>query len=108
VQYATKDTTDRLSKAGIKMAQRVVGSILYFARAVDPTMLTTTNTIASEQATPTKAVHTQAVRLLQFATAHWDHVLTFKKSKCMSSFRPTHHTYPTSGTIIRGRIYILR
>jgi hypothetical protein len=37
-----------LNKADIKTFQEVVGSLLYYARAVDPIMLTTTNTIASE------------------------------------------------------------
>jgi hypothetical protein len=55
VQYAAEDATASLNKADIKMLQEVVRSLLYYTRAVDPTMLTTTNTIASEQATPTEA-----------------------------------------------------
>ena len=68
-------------KADIKTLQEVVGSFLYYARAVDPTMLTTVNTIASEQATPTEAVRAHAVRLLQYAAAHRDHAISFRKSK---------------------------
>jgi hypothetical protein len=70
VQYATDDATSSLSKADIKTLQEVAGSFLYYAEAVDPTMLTTTNTIASEQATPTEAVRAHAVRLLQYTAAH--------------------------------------
>jgi hypothetical protein len=81
VQYATDDTSPALNKADIKTLQEVVGSMLYYARAVDPTMLTTVNTIASAQATPTEEVRAQAVRLLQYAAGHRDHVVTFKKSK---------------------------
>jgi hypothetical protein len=44
-------------------------------------MLTATTTIASEQSKPTEAVKAQAVRLLQYAAAHRNHVITFKKSK---------------------------
>jgi hypothetical protein len=51
VQYATEDATSPLAKADIKTLQEVVGSFLYYARAVDPTMLTTTNIIASKQTT---------------------------------------------------------
>lgn len=81
VQYATEDTSPPLSKAEAKTLQEVVGSLLYYARAVDPTMLTATTTIASEQSKPTEAVKAQAVRLLQYAAAHRNHVITFKKSK---------------------------
>jgi hypothetical protein len=55
--------------------------MLYYARAVDPTMLTTTNTIASQQAIPTEAVKAQAVRLLQYAAAHPNNAIVYKKSK---------------------------
>jgi hypothetical protein len=81
VQYAADDATTPLNKADIKMLQEVVGSFLYYARAVDPTMLTTINTIASEQATTTEAVRAHAVHLPQYAAVHRDHVVTFKKSK---------------------------
>jgi hypothetical protein len=83
VQHATEDATTPWNKADIKTLQEGGRhlSLLQYARAVDPTMLTTTNTIASKQATPTKAVRAQAVRLLQYAAAHRAHVVTFKKSK---------------------------
>jgi hypothetical protein len=55
--------------------------MLYYARAVDPTMLPTTNHIASQQAQPTLAVKEQAVRLLQYAAAYPNNAIVFKKSK---------------------------
>jgi hypothetical protein len=70
-----------LSAADTKTLQEIVGSILYYARAVDPTMLTTTNTIASLQATPTQAVRAQAVRLLQYAAAYPNNAIVYNKSK---------------------------
>jgi hypothetical protein len=51
--------------------------MLYYARAVDPTMLPTTNHIASLQAQPTLAVKEQAIRLLQYP----NNAIVFKKSK---------------------------
>jgi hypothetical protein len=81
VQYAVEDDTDPLSKADTKTLQEIVGSMLYYARAVDPTMLTTTNTIASQQAVPTQAVKAQAVRLLQYAAAYPNNAIVYKKSK---------------------------
>jgi hypothetical protein len=55
--------------------------MLYYARAIDPTMLTTTNTIASLQSNPTQAVRAQAVRLLQCATAYPNNAIVYTKSK---------------------------
>ena len=81
VQYAHTDDTDPLSPTDIKTLQEIVGSMLYYARAVDPTMLTTTNTIASQQATPTQAVKAQAVKLLQYAAAYPNNAIVYKKSK---------------------------
>jgi hypothetical protein len=40
VQYAHSDTSEILSQEKIKFIQRVCGIFLYYARAVDPTMLT--------------------------------------------------------------------
>jgi hypothetical protein len=81
VQYAHTDDTDPLSPTDIKTLQEIVGSMLYYARAVDPTMLTTTNNIASQQALPTQAVKAQAIKLLQYAAAYPNNAIVYKKSK---------------------------
>jgi hypothetical protein len=81
VQYAHTDDTEPLSAADIKTLQGIVGCMAYYARAVDPTMLTTTNTIASLQAEPTQAVRAQAVRLLQYAAAYPNNTIVYTKSK---------------------------
>ena len=53
-QYANKpDTTAFLDKKGIKFVQSVTGTLLYYARAIDSTMLPALNEIASQQAQPT-------------------------------------------------------
>lgn len=81
VQKPVHDDTMPLSPADKTTLQEVVGSILYYARAVDPTMLTICNTISSEQANPTEAVKAQAVRLLQYAARYPDNELVFHESK---------------------------
>jgi hypothetical protein len=81
VQLAHVDDTDPLPPEDIKTLQAIVGSMLYYARAVDPTMLPTTNHIASLQALPTVAVKEQAIRLLQYAASYPNNAIVFKKSK---------------------------
>jgi hypothetical protein len=80
-QQTKQDDSALLSPADAKIVQEVVGSMLYYARAVDPTMLPATNAIASEQAVPTKDVLAQAVRLLQYAAAYPNNAVVFHKSK---------------------------
>jgi hypothetical protein len=48
-QYATKDETPPLTAKQCITIQKITGSILYYARAVDPTVLMPLNDIATEQ-----------------------------------------------------------
>jgi hypothetical protein len=48
-QYATKDKTPPLTAKQCLTIQKVTGSILYYARAVDPTVFMPLNDIATEQ-----------------------------------------------------------
>ena len=55
VQYAKgADESPPLSKADKKFVQEVVGVFLYYARAVDLTVLTALGSLAPEQASPTE------------------------------------------------------
>jgi hypothetical protein len=53
-QYATTDETPPLSATQCLTIQKVTGSILYYARAVDPTVLMPPNDIATEQTKATE------------------------------------------------------
>ena len=54
-QYAVgPDGTALLDKDGKKFVQQVTGIFLYYARAVDSTMLVALSALASEQASPTQ------------------------------------------------------
>jgi hypothetical protein len=58
-QYATKDETPPLTPTQCLTIQKVTGFVLYYARAVDPTVLMPLNAIATEQ---TKATEKNAGR----------------------------------------------
>jgi hypothetical protein len=47
-QYATKDETPPLAAQQCLTIQKVTGSVLYYARAVDPTVLMPLNDITTE------------------------------------------------------------
>jgi hypothetical protein len=56
-----------LTAAEIKELQEIVGVFLFYSRAVDPTMLTAINKIASRQAKPTSLIKQEVERFLQYA-----------------------------------------
>jgi hypothetical protein len=75
-----QDTSAALSADGRKRIQRVVGSLLYYGRAVDPTMLTATSAIASQQATATDDTNLKLLHLLNYAASHPDASIRYSAS----------------------------
>ena len=69
-QSPNEDISDALTSSEAKRIQEIVGSLLFYARGVDPTILPTVNLLASLQAIPTKQVAAIADRLLQYC-AHY-------------------------------------
>ena len=49
-----EDTSDKINKKRVKIIQQVIGGVLYYARAVDLTVLAALSSIASEQASATE------------------------------------------------------
>ena len=60
--------------------QQVVGTFLYYARAVDPTMLVALSAIASDQAFPTKETLEKVEQLLEYAALQENAVITYHAS----------------------------
>jgi hypothetical protein len=59
-----------LSGAGITCLREVIGALLYYARAIDVTMLVALGTIASAQAKKTEATAQAITRLLNYCATH--------------------------------------
>jgi hypothetical protein len=74
------DTSPPLSNDEIKQIQRVVGSILYYARAVDLTVLAALSTITSEQSKGTQQTMQKCKQLLDYLTTHPDATVRFHAS----------------------------
>ena len=64
------DDSPLLDKAGIKRVQQIVGSILYYARAVDMTVLMALSTIAAEQTKATTKTMARCRQLLDYLAAN--------------------------------------
>ncbi len=64
------DKTRKLTDAEIKQVQKIVGSILYYARAVDLTVLMVLSTIVSEQTKGTEQTLEKVYQVLDYLASH--------------------------------------
>ena len=82
IQYAKEaDTSTKLGPKEQKFIQQVTGTFLYYARAVNATMLVALSAIASEQAAPTeKKTMTKTKQFLDYVASHPNAILTFSAS----------------------------
>jgi hypothetical protein len=65
-----QDNTRKLNNKEIKQIQKIVGSILYYAWAVDMTVLMVLSTIASEQTKGTERTLEKAYQVLDYLATH--------------------------------------
>jgi hypothetical protein len=80
-QYAPEpDTTPKLDAANITHLQEVLGTLLYYARAVDLTMLVAIGTLATEQSTGTEKTLANLVHLLNYCATHPNAILRYTAS----------------------------
>lgn len=81
VQYAENpDISPTVDVAKTKLVQEVIGTFLYSARAVDPTMLLPLNTIATQQNNVTEATMDAVTQLLNYAATHPNPMIRYKRS----------------------------
>ena len=67
IQYAPVDTTREMSKIEIVYLQQICGKFLYYARAVDDTMLHALNELASQQSKGTEQTLKATLHFLNYA-----------------------------------------
>ena len=71
VQYADQpDDSPLLPPKSINLVQQIIGTLLYNAIAVDPTMIVAIGAIASQQSKATQATRDASVWLLNYAASH--------------------------------------
>ena len=87
IQYSIKtqlteplDTTNPLDTAGIHTVKELFCVILYYARAINSTILITLNTIGSKQATVTQNITASVTQLLHYIGTHPDATVRFHAS----------------------------
>jgi len=81
VQYApAPDHTTALDAADGKRVQEVIGVLLYYARAIDPTLLVALSTLATQQAHGTQATMAALTQLRTYCATHPDAVIRYHAS----------------------------
>jgi hypothetical protein len=79
-QYATKDETPPITAQPCLIIQKVTGSVLYYARAVDPTVLMPLNDIATEQTKATEKTQAATNQMLDYLATHPDATIRYHAS----------------------------
>jgi hypothetical protein len=79
-QYATKDETPPLTAKQCLTIKKVTGSVLYYARALDPTVLMPLNDIATEQTKATEKTQAATNQLLDYLATHPDATIRYHAS----------------------------
>jgi hypothetical protein len=74
------DRTAAMSDAQTKTLQQVVGTFLFYARAVDPTMLHALNALSAAQSKGTQATAEALVHLLNYCTTYPNATIRYRAS----------------------------
>jgi hypothetical protein len=74
------DSSKPLDAAGKTRVQKVVGKLLFYARAVDPTLFPALGYIASQQATPTEKTNQDIAHILQYVANYPDVSILYSAS----------------------------
>ena len=79
-QISITDNSDTLDAPTVTLIQAIVGVTLFYALAVDPTLVTAVCDLASEQARPSAQLLVKVDRLLSYATSYPNNELIFHAS----------------------------
>jgi hypothetical protein len=79
--YATQDETPTITAKQCLNIQKVTGSVLYYVREVDPTVLMPLNDIATEQTKATDKIQAATNQLLDYLATHPDATIIYHASE---------------------------
>ena len=79
-QPTQDDNSEALNAHDTNRVQKIVGSCLYYSRAIDATIVQATNSVSSEQAKPTQKVLKDAERIVQYLSKYPSNKLVYKAS----------------------------
>jgi hypothetical protein len=83
---APPDTSDPLPPAEIQRLQEVIGTLLFYTRAIDSTMPVALDTLAAAQTKSTQATATSLTQFLNYCAMHPDTTIRFHASDMILQF----------------------
>ena len=95
VQYAPDNDSYPLFPAKtINLVQQIVGTLIYYSIAVDPTILTALGSITVQQAKVTEKTYAKNLWLLNYAATHPNATILYTPSEMILHIHSTamHHT----------------
>jgi hypothetical protein len=103
-----QDSTRPLNAAEIKRLQEIVGAFLFYARAVNCTLMPAVVQLAATQAHPTAAVLEAADRLMRYAAGHPAQHLIYRACDMILYIRSdaSHQSMSDSRSVAGGLFYL--
>jgi hypothetical protein len=93
VQRVEVNTTQPLTPKEIKHVQDIIGTLLYYARSVDPTLLAALSAIAACQSNGTQTVADACHQLLDYVATHPNAGIRYKACNMVHWYTRTCHTF---------------
>ena len=102
------DTSARLPPHEIKRLQQIIGTFLFYGRAVDPTLLTALSELSSAQATATDATERACQQFLDYCASHPDGAICYQASDMILKLHSDSSYLNAVGTRSRqgGHLYL--
>jgi hypothetical protein len=80
-QFVNDETSSpALSNKEVNKLQQLTGMLLYYARAVDPTLIMPINVLASEQSKATEVTADKVIKLLSYCNTHTETKIRYHAS----------------------------
>ena len=87
------DTSPPIPEERKRRIQQIIGSFLYYAHAVDCTMLPALNTVAEQQSSPTKNTEAAITHFLDYAATNTSAIILYKLAILYFKLIVMHHIY---------------
>jgi hypothetical protein len=102
------DRSEKLSLALITELQAIIGTLLYYARAVDPTLLPIANELASQQANATRRILNAANRALSYCAAFSNNQIVYHAcDMVLHAFADASYLCRSHSRSVAGAIFFL-
>jgi hypothetical protein len=103
-----RDTSPLLNAAGKKRIQQIIGSFLYHARAVNPTILMALSAITAQQNAPTEETLAYVNQFLDFMWKHPDARIRYRASDMILNIHSdaSYFSAPKSRSCAGGNFFL--